>query len=170
MPTPVSSVDPTPEIAAIITRLEALIRIEAVGTPEELHYGKLYDGIVPGVTTLELDGFGKKIEYRDFEPGSVIPAAGGRLLAGNEQQQPHVWAFQIHHFGSTRKKSRDLAIESDLSLLGWSPTANASTISTFYFTMYDETAKNGEHLGWITTRFYEVTLGVSPDFSLVILD
>lgn len=166
---PVSSVDPTLEIEAIETRLATLVRI--VTDPSgDLHYGKTYDGVVPGVTKLELDGFGKKIEYRDFEPGSVIPAAQGRMLAANEQQQPHVWAFQIHHFGSTRKKSRALAIETDRSLLGWAPTPNCGPISTFYFTMYDETAKNGEHVGWVTTRFYEATLGVSPDFSLVIAD
>lgn len=167
---PVSSVDPTPEITAITTRLAALVVTENPGTPNEVKHGLLYDGIVPGVTVLPLDSFGKKLSYRDFEPGSVIPAAQGRLMSANEQQQPHVWAFQIHHFGSTRKKSRDLAIQTDRCLLGWSPTTNASTISTFYFTMYDETAKNGEHLGWITTRFYECTLGVSPDFGLVIPD
>lgn len=161
MAQPISSVDPTAEFAAIAARLRTL----QVGQS-----GIVYDeGIVPGKTVLPLDGFGKKLPYRDLEPGSVTPSANGRTVAGNEQQQPHVWAFQIHHFGATRKVSWDLSVESDRLLLGWQPSANASVISTFFFNMYDETSKNGEHLGWITTRFYECTLGVSPDFSLEIV-
>lgn len=144
-----SSVDPTAEIIAIKARLDALT-------------GVTYEGIEQG-TEFEMDGFGKKAPYRDFEAGSVIPSATGRLLAGGEQDQPHIWAFQVHHAAATRKKATDLAIETDKSLIGWAPSAAASPIKTFFFTVYDETAKNGERIGWIATRFYETTLGQNPD-------
>lgn len=150
--TGVSSVDPRAEITAIKSRLGGLS-------------GDLYAGIPQGLV-LPVDAFGKKTPYRDFEPGSAIPAAQGRRLAAGEQGQPHIWAFQIHHFGASRDISNDLATETDMSLIGWAPTVNAGPISTFYFTIYDETAKNGETLGWITTRFYETELGQNPDFSL----
>ena len=149
-----SSVDPTTEIDNIETRLKALT-------------GETYIGVPQG-TELPVNGIGQKAAYRDFEPGSVIPAAQGRLLAGNEQQQPHVWSFQVHHWGPTRRAANALAIETDTSLLGWEPSENAGPISTFYFNMYDETAENGQVIGYIATRFYNVVLGMSPDMSLTI--
>ncbi len=149
-----SSVDPTAEIEAVLTRLRALP-------------GETYDGIPQG-TVLPVDGWGRKTPYRDFESGSIIPTGSGRLLAANEQQQPHIWAFQVHHYGATRKLARDLSIETDKALIGWAPSTNADPISTFFFTIYDETAKDGERIGWIATRFYETELGQSPDMSLTI--
>lgn len=144
-----SSVDPTAEIAAIKARLDTLT-------------GITYMGIEMG-TVLPTDGFGNKEPYRDYEPGSVIPAGTGRMLGAGEQGQPYVWAFQIHHYAPTREQAVALSIESDLSLIGWTPSAASGPISTFYFTMYDETAKNGEKIGIIATRFYEMTLGQNPD-------
>ena len=149
-----SSVDPSVEIEAILTRLRALS-------------GETYDGVPQGLE-LPVDVWGKKAPYRDFEPGSTIPAAQKRLLGANEQQQPNIWAFQIHHYGVTRKAARDLAIETDKSLLGWAPSENAGPISTFFFTIYDENANSGERTGFIATRFYETQLGQSPDFGLTI--
>ena len=149
-----SSVDPTLEIAAIVARLQALT-------------GETYEGVPQG-EDLPRDAYGRKDPYRDFEAGSVIPSAQQRGVSYNEQQQPHVWAFQVHHYAPTRAQARNLAIETDRSLIGWGPTVNASPVSTFFFTMYDETAKNGEKIGIIATRFYETELGQSPDFSLTI--
>ena len=143
-----SSVDPSGEIAAILARLK-LLGLTEMGFPQGYEF--------------PVDGFGARDSYRDFEPGSVIPAAGQRLLAACEQAQPYVFAFQVHHFGSTRQKAVDLSIETDMSLIGWAPSGAASEIGTFYFSMYDETAKNGDHIGWIATRFYETTLGMQPD-------
>lgn len=157
-----SSVDPTVEMAAIKARLDAL----ATGT-NEAPIGLCYIGIEED-TTLPLDQWSRKYPYRDFEPGSVIPAAGGRLMAANEQQQPHNWAFQIHHFAPTRAGAIALSIETDKSLIGWAPSDNADPITTFFFNVYDETAKNGSRLGWIATRFYETQLGQSPDMTLEI--
>lgn len=147
-----SSVDPRTEITNIKARLNALPGTLVEGAPQGFEF--------------PVDGFGKKQPYRDFEAGSVIPSATQRLLAGSEQDQPHVWAFQIHHYGSSREEVTQLAIESDLALIGWVPSPYAGPISTFYFTMYDEFAKNGEFVGWIATRFYETTLGQSPDFGI----
>jgi len=145
-----SSVDPTVEIAAIIAKLETLA-------------APVFEGIEQG-TVLPTDGFGKA-PYRDVQPGSVIPAAKGRQLGVGEQSQPHIWAFQVSHFARTRKLSSALAIETDKTLIGWSPSSNAGTITTFYFTVYDEFSKNGERVATITTRFYEVELGLNPDLS-----
>lgn len=147
-----SSVDPSAEIVAIKARLDGLT-------------GLCFEGIEPS-DVLPVDGFGKKEPYRDFQPGSVIPAAGQRMVAAGEQAQPHIWAFQVSHYGSTRKIATDLAIETDKSLIDWAPSSNAGVITTFFFTTYDEFTKNGERVGWIATRFYETTLGQEPDFSL----
>lgn len=146
-----SSVDPTLEIVAILARLALLP-------------GNIYEGVDQG-TSLPVDGFGNNIAYRDLQPGSVIPAANQRLMAAGEQSQPHVWAFQIAHVAPTRKIASALAIETDKSLIGWSPSSNAGTISTFFFTVYDEFSKTGERVQWIATRFYETTLGQSPDMA-----
>lgn len=148
----VSSVDPRLEKAAIRTRLEAL--------PENFYEG------IDQEEDLPLDGFGNRLPYRDMQPGSIIPAAGERLLAVGEQGQPHIWAFQITHFGSTREAASDLATETDLALIGWEPTQNAGPINTFYFTTYDEFSKSGDRIGWLATRFYETTLGSQVDFTL----
>ena len=144
-----SSVDPTLEIVAIMTRLNALTNV-------------CYEGIEQGFV-MPIDGFGKKVAYRDLQPGSVIPAARQRLLSAGEQSQPHVWAFQIAHVAASRKAASLLAIETDKSLIGWAPSTNAGIISTFYFTVYDEFSKTGERIQWIATRFYETTLGQNPD-------
>jgi hypothetical protein len=144
-----SSVDPTLEIAAIKARLDTLSGITVEGAPA---------GFV-----FPVDGFGKKLPYRDFEPGSVIPTGGGRMLAAGEQGQPYVWAFQVHHVAPRREQVVALSIETDLSLIGWQPTDASTEIGTFYFSMYDEFAKNGERVQWIATRFYETTLGQNPD-------
>lgn len=145
----VSSVDPRQEIIAIEARLKSLTGVTEQGYPQG------YD--------FPTDGFGKKLPYRDFEPGSVIPSAGQRLLAAGEQAQPYIWAFQVKHVAPSRQQVIELAIETDMSLIGWAPSDAASEISTFYFTMYDEFAKNGESVQWIATRFYETTLGQKPD-------
>lgn len=149
-----SSVDPTAEIVAVKARLDAL--------PGELVEGAEQGHVFP------VDGWGDKAPYRDFESGSTIPSSGQRLMAANEQQQPHIWAFQVHHYAPSRAAATALAIETDKSLIGWEPTSNASAITMFFFTMYDETAKNGDRLGWIATRFYECELGMNPDFTLTI--
>jgi len=145
-----SSVDPTNEIIAIKARLSSLPELCVDGAPQ--------DFIFP------LDQWGKKLPYRDFEAGSVIPSAGQRLLSAGEQGQPHIWAFQIHHVAPTRAGATKLSIDSDKALIGWEPTLDAGPISTFFFTMYDEFAKNGERVQWIATRFYETELGQRPEF------
>lgn len=142
-----SSVDPRVEIDNILARLK-LLGLTEMGFPQGYEF--------------PLDGFGKKQPYRDFEPGSVIPKAGGRLLAAGEQGQPHIWAFQVHHYASSRQDVIDLSIETDLSLIDWAPSAESSPITTFFFNMYDEFAKNGESVGWIATRFYQTVLGQDP--------
>jgi len=149
----VSSVDPTAEIAAIKSRLDALTDAAT------------YMGIPQGFE-LPRDKWGKKAPYRDFEPGGLIPASGGRTIAGGEQAQPHIWAFQVHHYAPTREQVNLLAIATDKALMGWAPSTAASPISTFYFTMYDEFSKSGERVGYIATRFYEMTLGMNPDLTL----
>ena len=146
-----SSVDPTIEIAAVKARLDALT-------------GNTYEGIPQG-TKLDVDGFGAKAAYRDFEPGSVTPGGSGRIVGAGPQSQPHIWAFQVHHYGSTRKEATDLAIETDVSLIGFEPSSNAGPISPFFFQVYDNMAKNGERVGWIATRFYETELGQNPDLT-----
>ena len=150
-----SSVDPTLEIDAIMLRLNALANV-------------CYEGVEQGFV-MPIDGFGNKVAYRDMQPGSVIPAAGQRLLSADEQSQPHVWAFQIAHVAPTRKGASNLAIETDKSLIGWSPSSNAGIISTFYFTVYDEFSKTGERIQWIATRFYETTLGQNPTPSTTVI-
>ena len=144
-----SSVDPTAEMAAIMTRLGAL--------PEHLVSGAEQGHVFP------LTAFGRKKPYRDFEPGSVIPSGQGRLLAAGEQSQPYIWSFQVHHVAPTRDEVFALSVDTDKSLIGWSPSSAASPIGTFFFNMYDEFNKNGETVQWIATRFYETTLGQSPD-------
>lgn len=143
-----SSVDPTIEIASIKAQLETL-------------GADVYEGVDEG-TVLTLDGFGNPAPYRDMQPGSTIPSASGNTVGGGEQDQPHIWAFQIEHVGMTRKAATDLAIASDKVLLGWAPSANATPIKSFFFTVYDATEKNGERTEWIATRFYETTLGMQP--------
>lgn len=143
-----SSVDPTIELVNIKTQLETLS-------------ADVYEGVDEG-TILALDGFGNPTPYRDIQPGSTIPAAAGNTVGGGEQDQPHIWAFQIEHVAMTRKAATDLAIETDVLLLGWEPSANASAIKSFFFTVYDATSKNGERTEWIATRFYETTLGMQP--------
>jgi hypothetical protein len=145
-----SSVDPSLEIEAITARLTAL------GNP-------FYEGVEQD-TVLAVDGFSRIVPYRDLQPGSMIPAATGRLLGAGEQAQPYVWAFQIAHVAPTRKLATKLATQTDIALIGWAPSVNASKIGTFYFTVYDSFDKNGERVGWTATRFYETTLGQSPDF------
>ena len=147
-----SSVDPTGEINAITARLTVL------GAP-------FYEGI-PQDEVVPVDAFSRRVPYRDLQPGSVIPAAGQRLLAANEQAQPHVWAFQIAHVAPTRKQARELSTQTDMSLIGWSPSNNAGPIGTFYFTVYDQFSKQGERVQWVATRFYETTLGQAPDMTL----
>jgi hypothetical protein len=144
-----SSVDPRLEIAAIQTRLDGLTGLTKRGYPQEFEFPR--------------DGFSKKLPYRDFEPGSVIPASGDRLLGAPEQSQPHIWAFQIHHFAPTRDGVNEMSIETDMSLIGWEPSTNASEIGLFYFNNYDELSKSGETIGYIATRFYQSVLGQSPD-------
>lgn len=146
-----SSVDPRAEIAAISARLTALGEA-------------FYEGISQS-DELAIDGFGNLAPYRDLQPGSMITAAGQRMLAAGEQSQPHIFAFQVAHVAGTRKAASELAIKTDMSLIGWAPSNNAGPISTFFFTVYDEFSKNGERVGWIATRFFETTLGQSPDFS-----
>ena len=146
-----SSVDPTAEMAAIAARLTAL------GAP-------FYDGVPQGAE-LDKDGFGNLVPYRDMQPGGVTPSARQRLLAAEEQSQPYVWAFQIAHVASSRSEAVNLSIETDKTLIGWAPTTNASKIGTFFFTVYDEFAKEGERVKWIATRFYETTLGQNPDLA-----
>ena len=157
-----SSVDPTNEMTAIKARLDALATKSDPAGP--LDTGLCYEGVDQG-TQLPRDGFGSNLPYRDFEPGSVIPAAGQRLMAGGEQDQPHVWAFQIHHTAKSRALAVRLSIESDKSLIGWAPTTDAGPITTFFFTVYDEFNKQGERTGVTATRFYETTLGQNPDFN-----
>lgn len=144
-----SSVDPRNEIAAIQARLDGLSGITRQGFPQ---------GYV-----FPTDAFGKKLPYRDFEPGSVIPTAGGRMIAAGEQAQPHSWSFQVHHVAPTREQVVALGIETDMSLIGWAPSASSTVIGMFFFAMYDEFNKNGEFVQWIATRFYETTLGQNPD-------
>lgn len=147
-----SSVDPTIELAAIKTRLDAL-------TPT-----KTYIGVEQG-TILPLDAFGKKVPYRDIQPGSTIPAAGKgkRLLGAGEQSQPQIWALQVAHVAPTRAAAVALATATDVSLIGWEPSDNAGPIGSFFFTVYDEFDVNGERVQWVATRFYEVELGQNPE-------
>lgn len=147
-----SSVDPTAERAAVLTRLRALT-------------GETYEGVDQG-TVLAVDGHANKLPYRDMEPGSTVPAARGRMVSAPEQAQPHIWAFQVHHAAPTRSQAVDLSTETDLSLIGWQPTNESGPISGFFFQVYDNTAKNGGRVQWIATRFYETQLGQVPDFSL----
>ena len=156
-----SSVDPSLERVAILTRLKTLEKALTGG----LVSGKTYEGIPQGLE-LPIDGFGSRIPYRDFEPGVAIPAGKGRMLAAHEQAQPHLWAFQIHHYAPTRSAAIDLATESDICLVGWEPTVNAGAIGGFFFQVYDQQEKRGDRIGWIATRFYETELGQSPDLTL----
>jgi hypothetical protein len=156
-----SSVDSDLEVDAIVARLDAL----KTTTGPETGKGECRESYPQGFEH-PVDAFGRKLPYREFETGSVIPSAGERMLAAGEQAQPHVWAFQVHHYAPTRKLARKLATETDKSLMGWAPSTNATPISTFFFTMYDEFNKDGEHVGFIATRFYETVLGQSPDLSL----
>lgn len=144
-----SSVDPTVEIAAIKSRLDGLSG-ECVMGAEQGH-------------EFPLDAFGSIVPYRDFEPGSVIPAATGRMLGAEEQGQPYIFAMQVHHVAPSRAAAVALSIETDTSLIGWTPSDNSGPLAPFYFTVYDETAKAGERVRWIATRFYETTLGQNPD-------
>ena len=146
-----SSVDPTAEIAAVLTRLRSLT-------------GQTYEGVEQG-TVLPVDAFGKKVPYRDLQIGSVVPVRDQRLIGADEQSQPMSWAFQVAHVAPTRAQVNALGIETDKSLIGWAPTANASPIRTFFFTVYDEFATDGTRVQWITTRFFETILGQNPDFS-----
>ena len=149
----VSSVDPTAEAAAIISRLQALTD------------GATYNGIKQGFE-LPTDSFGNKLPYRDFEQGSVIRAAGGRLLAVGEQAQPHIWGFQVHHYATTRDAAFNLSVNTSKSLIGWAPSAASDPINTVFFTLYDEFSKSGEHVGYVRTMFFETTLGQNPNLSL----
>lgn len=151
--TGVSSIDPTVEMAAIKARLDLLID------------GTTYSGIPQGFV-LPTDAWGKKLPYRDLEPGSTVPTASERMLGVGEQAQPHSWAFQVHHYAPTRAAAFSLSTTTDLSLVGWAPSAAASPISTFYFVVYDEYNTAGERVGYIASRFYETTLGQNPDLSL----
>lgn len=136
-------------MAAIIVRLQGLT-------------APFYSGVPQG-QVLAVDSFGNSVPYRDFQPGSVVPAAQQRLLSAPEQSQPYVWAFQVTHVAPTRAGSIALSIETDRALIGWAPTASASQITSFYFNVYDEFARNGERVEWLATRFYQTTLGQSPD-------
>lgn len=144
-----SSVDPRLDTQAILARLRAL--------PEETYYG------IPQGAYLPLNAFGQKASYRDVEPGSLTPSSSGRILGAGAQSQPHIWSFQVHHVAASRAEASELATATDMSLIGWSPSDNAGPIGVFYFSMYDGFDDDGETLKWIATRFYETTLGISPD-------
>lgn len=150
----VSSVDPTAEAAAIKARLDALTD------------GITYNGITQG-DELPTDGFGRKLPYRDFEQGSVIKAAGERIVGAGEQAQPHIWGFQVHHFATNRDDAFKLSVETAKALVGWEPSTAAGPIDTVFFTLYDEFSKSGERVGYVRSVFFETTLGQNPDFSLM---
>ncbi len=145
-----SSVDPTAELAAIKARLDALTDAEC------------YQGVEQG-QSLPVNGFGDKAAYRDLEAGSVVPRSGERILGAAEQSQPYAWAFQIHHVATSRAEAVALSIASDVSLIGWAPSTNAGPIKPFFFNVYDDTARSGERVQWIASRFYETELGQNPD-------
>lgn len=148
-----SSVDPTAELAAIKTRLASLGGAAVyVGVPQDVE--------------LPTDSWGRKTPYRDIEPGSVIRAAGERLMGVGEQAQPHIWSFQIHHFSTSREEAFNLSTATNKSLVGWSPSSAADPINTVFFTLYDSFAKDGELIGYVRTVFYETTLGQNPDLTL----
>ena len=145
-----SSVDPRLELDAIKARLDALAA--------ECYLGIEQEAVLP------IDGFGNVAACRNIEPGSVVSKGGrsGRLLAAGEQAQPYIWALQIQHVASSRQEAFDLSVETDMSLIGWAPSSNAGPLSPFFFTLYDETAKAGDRVRWIATRFYETELGQNP--------
>ena len=145
-----SSVDPTIELAAIKARLDTLT-------------GNCYLGVEQGAV-LPVDAFGKKLGYRDIQPGSTTPAAGSgkRILGAAEQSQPQIWAFQVQHVAPTRAEATTMGTETDVSLIGWAPSTNAGPIGTFFFTVYDEFDKSGERIHWVATRFFELELGQNP--------
>lgn len=144
-----SSVDPRLDTQAILARLREL--------PEETYYG------IPQGEVLPVNAFGQKAPYRDVEPGSLVAASGGRILGAGSQSQPHVWSFQVHHVAASRTEASEMAIATDMSLIGWAPSNNSGPIGVFYFHMYDAFDDDGETLKWIASRFYETTLGASPD-------
>ena len=148
-----SSVDPSMESAAILSRLQSLSDATT------------YNGIPQGFE-LPTDSFGRKSPYRDFEQGSLVRSAGERLIGVGEQAQPHIWGFQVHHFAPTRKGAFDLATATGLSLIGWAPSSASDPINVVFFTTYDEFSKAGERIGYVRTGFYETTLGQNPDLAL----
>lgn len=127
--------------------------------------GLCIDGAIMGYE-FPLDAFGKKVPYRDFEPGGVTPAGRGRMLAAGEQGQPHIWAFQVHHIAPTRAQVLALCIETDMSLIGWEPSGNSSPINLFFFHSYDQVNVSGERIAFVASRFYETELGQNPDMTL----
>jgi len=146
-----SSVDPSAETIAVKARLDALGETCLMGVPQGYEFVR--------------DQWGNKAPYRDLEPGSVVPRNAERMLGVHEQSQPYLWAFQIHHVASTRSLAVALATESDRSLVGWIPSANAAPVRPYYFTVYDDFDEAGERLQWIASRFYEVMLGQETDLS-----
>lgn len=119
-----------------------------------------YEGVPQG-EDLGRDEWGEKPAYRDVSFGSILPTSRmARALGLGEADQPHGWTFEVAHTGATKEAVRLLAQETDLTLVGWAPTTNATDIKPYYYVQYDTRSIAGAIISYTAVRFYECTIGV----------
>lgn len=119
-----------------------------------------YEGVPQG-HDMSRDAWGEKPGYRDVSFGSILPNSRmGRALGLGEPDQPHGWSFEVAHTGVSKEAVRLLSQETDLTLIGWAPTTNATDIKPFYYVQYDSRNTAGVILSYTAVRFYECTIGV----------
>lgn len=139
-------IDTTAESTAILARLNTL--------------SPTHEGVDQG-ENLPVDQWGQNAPYRDVSFGSVLPTSRvGRAMGIGEGDQPHAWTFEVRHVAATRKKVRQMSQETDASLIGWAPSANATDIRPYYYVQYDSRNQNGAILSYTAVRFYECIIGV----------
>ena len=117
---------------------------------------------VPQGEEMDTDAFNQRPAYRDVSFGSVVPAGGMRgSLASDMDDIPHMWTFEVKHTGTSKSEVRRLTQETDLTLVGWSPSENATQIRPYYFVQYESRNQAGAILSYTANRFYSVIIGAS---------
>lgn len=140
-------IDTTAEAAAVLTRLRLLAE-------------DCYEGVPQGAD-LSRNEWGEKSGYRDVSFGSILPTQRvGRVMGVGEEKQSHAWTFEVSHTAATREEVRLMTSATDKQLIGWAPTANATSVKPYYFVQYDSRSASGAILSYTAVRFYECIIGV----------
>lgn len=140
--------------------IDTLAEAEAVLARLALLPESVFEGVPQGFD-MNRDAWGEKPGYRDVSFGSILPTGRtARSLGLGEEDQPHAWTFEVRHTAATRADVRRMSRDTDLHLVGWTPTANTTPVKPYYFVQYDSRNQSGAILSYTAIRFYETILGV----------